>query len=217
MTPLYGGLFNPTLEDVLCPSHSPTSAGAGARNEGLDPGHAAPVRGPSSHLVAGISPAPFCAGNGGMKANQRRWHWGVSFPQALCRLGHPNLCRGCFRSSLETAALQLRETVWSPLGNSAGTWPQGRLRCCAENGAKQAWLGMAVLAMRHLVSTCEGTALGVGWDGERTWGELGQPEPPASTGLTLLRLGEWVCWPEGVWGSALPPEWPHQVCHLQVA
>lgn len=93
----------------------------------------------------------------------------MSFPQALCRLGHPNLCRGCFRSSLETAAPQLRETVWLPLGMSAGTWPQGRLRCCAENGANQAWLGMAVLAMRHLVSTCEGTALGVGWDGERTW------------------------------------------------
>lgn len=45
------------------------------------------------------------------------------------------------------------------LGMPAGTWPQGPWRCCAENGQVRLWLGMVILAARHLAATCEGTAL----------------------------------------------------------
>lgn len=99
-----------------------------------------------------------------MKANQRKWCWGGVISQAWCCLGHANLCGQYRWSSAELVALWLREMVWSSLGMLVGTWPRGLLRSCAENGASQALVGLAVLAARHLASI---------WQGRSPWHGVG--------------------------------------------
>lgn len=91
------GVFNPTLANRPYPPLQSHLCWGWSK----DAGPAAWARGLSSRLVAETSPTPFLMGNGKMNANQSR----DVISQALCHLGHPNLCEKCHQSSAELVAL----------------------------------------------------------------------------------------------------------------
>lgn len=199
------GVFTPTLEDWPHPPlQSHLGWGWSTRNEGPDPGHAIPARGPSSHLVAGTSPAPFLMGNSGMKANQRKWRWGVSSPKhgaAWGTLTFAGSIVGRLRSWWPCGFVR-----WS--GHHRGCWWGPGLGvfwgAVQRIGQVRLWLGRRSWLRGTSHPSGKDTVHGIGWDEGRTCPDR----------LTPLHPVEWSCWPEGARGTALPPGRPHQVHSL---